>query len=363
MSQVSDAAPKRGQMSNARKMWEDRLNADVVGAQESAESFTKQFVNVMYSGTSSVQQNSQQQQQQQQQQQFSQEQTDHVAAPPPALPPKTKIMFSPSRHVFSPTTESEESSMNTMSSVASTVKESKEFIPVKEKAKMIALQQQEIIRREESKTQEGGGAGSGRMAGENLKGGVRLLPPSPQTVRKEYNDSPQTVRTFDSMETASSSSSFQYQSFQQQSSSSSTAVQMMSSGNEGGVTVQQQQQSSSSANQVSRDREVSFESHDGLLKVSEKQQSPTHVNTIECCFSFLFRFPATFLFWKTNTASVKILSNSAKLPTATQLRNFNPPLFMFSPALYQRRRFLPPKNNKNSNNRNSPFWLLLLNKP
>ena len=212
MTQVKpdDAAtPKRGQMSNTRKMWEDRLNADAAGVQENAESFTKQFVNVMYSGSTTTQQQHQ-----------VEVQPAAAAAVPPALPPKTKIMFSPSRHVFSPTAESEDSSMTTATSIsaASTVKEAQEFIPVKEKAKMIALQQQEIIRREESKSQD-----SSRMAGENLKGGVRLLPPSPQTVRKEFNDSPQTVRTVESMETASStSSSFQYQSFQQHSSTSCT---------------------------------------------------------------------------------------------------------------------------------------------
>ena len=135
------AAPKRGQMSNARKMWEDRLNADAAGVQENAESFTKQFVNVMYSGSTTTQQQHQVEVQ-------PEPATATAAAPPPALPPKTKIMFSPSRHVFSPTTESEENSsmmsMATSTSAVSTVKEAKDFIPVKEKAKMIALQQQEL---------------------------------------------------------------------------------------------------------------------------------------------------------------------------------------------------------------------------
>jgi hypothetical protein len=33
--------------SKAKKVWEDRLNADKAGAMESAESFTKQFVNIV----------------------------------------------------------------------------------------------------------------------------------------------------------------------------------------------------------------------------------------------------------------------------------------------------------------------------
>lgn len=215
------AGPRRGQTSNARKVWEDRLNADVVGSQENAESFTKQFMNVMYSGSSSGGSVQQQKREEVTTTDAPNEaSTPKTAVPPPALPPKTKIMFSPSRHVFSPPTTLESEDVSTIA------KESQEFIPVKEKAKMIALQQEEIIRREETRNQES----TGRIAGENLKGGIRLLPPSPQTVRKEYqSDSPQTVKTFESMETASSSSSFQYQSFQQTSSS----TQMSSSTTQG----------------------------------------------------------------------------------------------------------------------------------
>ena len=68
-----------------------------------------------------------------------------------------------SRDVFSPTKEEQEPSP-------------KEYIPVKEKAKIIELQQEELERREE--------AGQ-----ENIKGGVRILPPSPTTVRKEIHQS------------------------------------------------------------------------------------------------------------------------------------------------------------------------------
>ena len=51
-----------------------------------------------------------------------------------------------------------------------------EFIPVKEKIKMIAAQQEEIMKKEEeaSKTQQA----------EHKQKGVRILPPSPVTVRK-----------------------------------------------------------------------------------------------------------------------------------------------------------------------------------
>merc|ERR1712038_795639 len=67
---------------------------------------------------------------------------------PPALPPKTKIMNSPSRHLFSPSSEATEASDDTATTV--------EYIPVKEKVKMIAQQQEEIVRREEIKRTKGG---------------------------------------------------------------------------------------------------------------------------------------------------------------------------------------------------------------
>merc|ERR1719323_3024835 len=94
--------------------------------------------------------------------------------PPPALPPKTKNMHSPSRHVFSPTESIESNGAGTAS--VKTV----EFIPVKEKIKMIAAQQEELNRKEveresQSKTQS---------QSEHKQKGVRILPPSPVTVRK-----------------------------------------------------------------------------------------------------------------------------------------------------------------------------------
>ena len=49
-----------------------------------------------------------------------------------------------------------------------------EFIPVKEKIKMIAAQQEELMRREEASPSQS----------EHKQKGVRILPPSPVTVRK-----------------------------------------------------------------------------------------------------------------------------------------------------------------------------------
>merc|ERR1711892_1149529 len=95
---------------------------------------------------------------------------DKLSQPPPALPPKTKIMHSPSRHVFSPTESLDSNGTGTAS--VKTV----EFIPVKEKVKLIAAQQEELTRREEASNTQGS---------ENVKHkGVRILPPSPVTVRK-----------------------------------------------------------------------------------------------------------------------------------------------------------------------------------
>ncbi len=120
-------APKRGDAA-VRRRWEKRLEADRAGAQDNPEDFTRQFVKTMYGEqqqfvhqtteavkTTTVvaeqQQRQQQQLPQQQQQQQQQQQPPQrppppePSPPPPALPPKTKIMFSPSRDVFSPTQE------------------------------------------------------------------------------------------------------------------------------------------------------------------------------------------------------------------------------------------------------------------
>ncbi len=115
---LQQGAPRRGDDA-ARLRWEKRLDADVPGAQANAEEFTKQFMSTMYGEKQTYEVKQQQvttvvttKQQQQQQQQQQLQQRPAVASPPqatttppPTLPPKTKIMFSPSRDVFSPTQE------------------------------------------------------------------------------------------------------------------------------------------------------------------------------------------------------------------------------------------------------------------
>merc|ERR1719295_1801218 len=96
---------------------------------------------------------------------------------PPALPPKTKIMNSPSRHLFSPTDEVESGSMASSSHISS-----EEFVSVKDKIKLIAAQQEEIVRKEERTK-----SSSSSSKKEHVAGGVRILPPSPTTVRKELD--------------------------------------------------------------------------------------------------------------------------------------------------------------------------------
>merc|ERR1719295_851233 len=96
---------------------------------------------------------------------------------PPALPPKTKIMNSPSRHLFSPTDEVESGSMASSSHISS-----EEFVSVKDKIKLIAAQQEEIVRKEERTKST-----SSSSKKEHVAGGVRILPPSPTTVRKELD--------------------------------------------------------------------------------------------------------------------------------------------------------------------------------
>ena len=70
-------------------------------------------------------------------------------------------------------------------------KESIISILVKEKVKMIAQQQEEIVRREEMKRTKGGiMKRDGSRDNGPPTGGVRILPPSPTTVRTEETDSP-----------------------------------------------------------------------------------------------------------------------------------------------------------------------------
>ena len=75
------------------------------------------------------------------------------------------------RHLFSPTEE-----LDCAASVTSS-HQSEEFVSVKDKIKIIAAQQEEIVRREESKTTK-------RKEHAPPAGGIRILPPSPTTVRK-----------------------------------------------------------------------------------------------------------------------------------------------------------------------------------
>ena len=135
---------------SAKKVWEERLNSNVVGAQTNAADFTSQFMTEMY------------------------QKKDNLSFPEldidrPALPPKTKIMNSPSRSIFSPTESVENHTAASVKSV--------EFMPVKEKVKLIAAQQEELNRRDESNTKSS-------TSTEKKNKGVRVLPPSPVTVRK-----------------------------------------------------------------------------------------------------------------------------------------------------------------------------------
>lgn len=160
---LQSAKLKRVQERDARKMWEEKLNANNVGAQGNAADFTRQFMEEMYQQeSSSVQQQSISVHELSQQ--YNQKQMD-----PPALPPKTKIMHSPSRSLFSPTESIESNGYGT-----ATVK-TVEFLPVKEKVKLIAAQQEELLKKEENESSS---------VIEKKSKGVRILPPSPVTVRK-----------------------------------------------------------------------------------------------------------------------------------------------------------------------------------
>ena len=74
------------------------------------------------------------------------------------------------RNIFSPTESIESSGTASVKTV--------EFIPVKEKIKMIAAQQEELMRKEEASKSQGS------SQAESKQKGVRILPPSPVTVRK-----------------------------------------------------------------------------------------------------------------------------------------------------------------------------------
>jgi len=139
----------------ARQIWEERLNANTAASQSTAAEFTSQFMSQMYDRKDNSSINELQNQ----------------PADRPALPPKTKIMNSPSRSLFSPTESIEAESNSTATASVKTV----EFLPVKEKVKIIAAQQEEINKKEEA---------SGTANTDKKQKGVRVLPPSPVTVRK-----------------------------------------------------------------------------------------------------------------------------------------------------------------------------------
>ena len=141
-----------------KNMWEDRLNANTAGAQSNAEAFTAQFMSSMYEKKDNMS--------------FPELAVNDQSSNRPALPPKTKIMNSPSRSIFSPTESIESNSAGTAASVKTV-----EFMPVKEKIKLIAAQQEELNRKEEA-------SAATSSSTEKKHKGVRILPPSPVTVRK-----------------------------------------------------------------------------------------------------------------------------------------------------------------------------------
>ena len=150
--------------TNVRKEWEERLEKNVVGQQANAADFTAQFL-------TTEEKTSKKETMYQKQENLSFPELEQMSTqPPPALPPKTKIKHSPSRNIFSPTDSLENAGTGTASI------KSVEFIPVKEKVKLIAAQQEELLRKEERTT---------KTTSETHKSrGVRILPPSPVTVRK-----------------------------------------------------------------------------------------------------------------------------------------------------------------------------------
>ena len=154
----------KSKTTSVRKEWEERLEKNVVGQQANAADFTAQFL-------TTEEKSSKKATMYQKQENLSFPELEQMSTqPPPALPPKTKIKHSPSRNIFSPTDSLENAGTGTASI------KSVEFIPVKEKVKLIAAQQEELLRKEERST---------KTTSETHKSrGVRILPPSPVTVRK-----------------------------------------------------------------------------------------------------------------------------------------------------------------------------------
>ena len=169
---------------NTQKHWQEKLEMNVNGQQTNAVDFTTQFLSTQESSNqhsligntakmSALVESSTQQLSSghiyQKHDNLSFPELEHMSTqPPPALPPKTKIRNSPSRNIFSPTESLEGAGTASVKSV--------EFLPVKEKVKLIAAQQEELLRKEERST---------KTSGESHKSkGVRILPPSPVTIRK-----------------------------------------------------------------------------------------------------------------------------------------------------------------------------------
>jgi len=150
---------------HVKEMWEEKLKADTIGSQTTAQEFTSRFMSQMYN------------------------KQDNLSFPeiaeaehPPALPPKKKIMFSPSRNIFSPTESIEGNDIESNGTGSLQTEETVVVMGVKEKAKLIASQQEELLRKESE--------ASSNNENTKIRGGVRLLPASPITVRQ----SPITVR-------------------------------------------------------------------------------------------------------------------------------------------------------------------------
>merc|ERR1719400_2764249 len=163
---VSSTEQVTSKTTNVRKEWEERLEKNVVAQQTNAADFTAQFL------TTEEKTSKKKETMYQRQENLSFPELEQMSTqPPPALPPKTKIKHSPSRNIFSPTDSLENAGKEGTASIKSV-----EFIPVKEKVKLIAAQQEELLRKEEH--------GSKKTSETHKSRGVRILPPSPVTVRK-----------------------------------------------------------------------------------------------------------------------------------------------------------------------------------
>ena len=163
---VSSTEQVTSKTTNVRKEWEERLEKNVVAQQTNDADFTAQFL------TTEEKTSKKKETMYQRQENLSFPELEQMSTqPPPALPPKTKIKHSPSRNIFSPTDSLENAGKEGTASIKSV-----EFIPVKEKVKLIAAQQEELLRKEEH--------GSKKTSETHKSRGVRILPPSPVTVRK-----------------------------------------------------------------------------------------------------------------------------------------------------------------------------------